>query len=131
MILGVITSISLVIMPQMAVQGKETQKKVLKKSLEATTMLGTMFAVVVMANTKEFVPFFFGKKYIPMTPLMFFFTLTIILIPLGGVFANQFALANKRDKDYAIQLRRGGPKLVFSYFLTGLSGQRGPWWRSS
>lgn len=62
MILGVITSISLVIMPQMAVQGKETQKKVLKKSLEATTMLGTMFAVVVMANTKEFVPFFFGKN---------------------------------------------------------------------
>ena len=102
MILGVITSISLVIMPKMASEEKETQKIVLKKSLEATTMLGTLFAVIIMANTKQFVPFFFGKKFIPMTPLMFFFALTIIMIPMGGVFANQFALANRRDKEYAI-----------------------------
>lgn len=101
MILGVITSISLVIMPKMASQTKEEQKQILKKSLEATIMLGTMFSVVIMANTKEFVPFFFGEKFIPMTPLMYFFTLTIIMIPTGGVFANQFALANRRDKDYA------------------------------
>ena len=102
MILGVITSITLVMMPKMASEGKEAQKKILRKSLEATVMLGTLFSVIVMVNTKEFVPFFFGEKYIPMTPLMFFFTLTIIFIPMGGVFANQFALANKRDKDYAI-----------------------------
>lgn len=89
-------------MPKMASEGKEAQKKILRKSLEATVMLGTLFSVIVMVNTKEFVPFFFGEKYIPMTPLMFFFTLTIIFIPMGGVFANQFALANKRDKDYAI-----------------------------
>lgn len=82
MILGVITSISLVIMPKMASEEKETQKVVLKKSLEATTMLGTLFAVIIMANTKQFVPFFFGQKFIPMTPLMFFFALTIIMIPM-------------------------------------------------
>lgn len=102
MVLGVITSISLVIMPKMASEEKETQKVVLKKSLEATTMLGTLFAVIIMANTKQFIPFFFGKQFIPMTPLMFFFALTIIMIPMGGVFANQFALANRRDKEYAI-----------------------------
>lgn len=102
MVLGVITSISLVIMPKMASEEKETQKVVLKKSLEATTMLGTLFAVIIMANTEQFVPFFFGKQFIPMTPLMFFFALTIIMIPMGGVFANQFALANRRDKEYAI-----------------------------
>ena len=72
MVLGVITSISLVIMPKMASEEKETQKVVLKKSLEATTMLGTLFAVIIMANTEQFVPFFFGKQFIPMTPLMFF-----------------------------------------------------------
>lgn len=102
MILGVITSISLVIMPKMASEGKKAQKIVMKKSLEATVMLGTLFAVIIMANTKQFVPFFFGNKYVPMTPLMFWFTLTIIMIPTGGVFANQFALANQRDKDYAV-----------------------------
>ena len=118
MILGVITSISLVIMPKMAGERKDTQKVVMKKSLEATVMLGTLFAVIVMANTKQFVPFFFGDKYIPMTPLMFFFTLTIIMIPTGGVFANQYALAVSRDKDYAIPVVVGAIlELVLSYFL--------------
>ena len=68
MVLGIVTSISLVIMPKMAGEGKKEQRIVLKKSLEATVMLGTLFAVIIMANTKEFVPFFFGHKFIPMTP---------------------------------------------------------------
>ncbi|MBP2058431.1 O-antigen/teichoic acid export membrane protein [Lactobacillus colini] len=126
MILGIITSISLVIMPKMASEAKDTQKVVMKKSLEATTMLGTLFAVIVMANTKQFVPFFFGEQYIPMTQLMFFFTLTIIMIPMGGVFANQFALANSRDKDYAIPVIIGAvSEIVLSYFLDQSYGAAG------
>lgn len=118
MILGVITSISLVIMPKMASEGKKAQKIVMKKSLEATVMLGTLFAVIIMANTKQFVPFFFGNKYVPMTPLMFWFTLTIIMIPTGGVLANQFALANQRDKDYAVPVVIGAIlEIVLSYLL--------------
>lgn len=126
MILGVITSITLVMMPKMAAEGKETQKVVLKKSLEVTVMLGLIFAVVVMVNTKQFVPFFFGAKYIPMTSLMFWFTLTIIIIPLGGVFANQFALANQRDKEYAIPVVIGAvAELILTYFLDRAYGATG------
>lgn len=126
MILGVITSISLVIMPKMASEGKEAQKVVMKKSLEATVMLGTLFAVIIMANTKQFVPFFFGNKYIPMTPLMFWFTLTIIMIPTGGVFANQFALANRRDKDYAFPVVIGAIlEIILSYLLDRHYGAMG------
>lgn len=126
MILGVITSISLVIMPKMASEGEKTQKIVLKKSLEVTVMLGTLFSVIIMANTKQFVPFFFGQKFVPMTPLMFFFTLTIIMIPTGGVFANQFALANKRDKDYAFPVVIGAIlEIVLSYLLDRPYGAMG------
>ena len=126
MVLGIVTSISLVIMPKMAGEGKKEQRIVLKKSLEATVMLGTLFAVIIMANTKEFVPFFFGHKFIPMTPLMFFFTLTIIMIPTGGVFANQFALANHRDRDYAIPVIVGAfLEVILSYFLDQLYGATG------
>ncbi|WP_223902444.1 oligosaccharide flippase family protein [Lactobacillus laiwuensis] len=126
MVLGIVTSISLVIMPKMAGEGKKEQRIVLKKSLEATVMLGTLFAVIIMANTKEFVPFFFGHKFIPMTPLMFFFTLTIIMIPTGGVFANQFALANHRDRDYAIPVIVGAVlEIVLSYFLDRFYGATG------
>ena len=117
-ILGVITSITLVMMPKMAAEDKEVQKVMLKKSLEVTVMLGCIFAVVVMINTKQFVPFFFGEKYIPMTNIMFYFSLTIIVIPLGEVFANQFALANKRDKEFAIPVVVGAfCELVLTYFL--------------
>ena len=126
MVLGIVTSISLVIMPKMAGEGKKEQRVILKKSLEATVMLGTLFAVIIMANTKEFVPFFFGHKFIPMTPLMFFFTLTIIMIPTGGVFANQFALANHRDRDYAIPVIVGAIlEVVLSYFLDQFYGATG------
>lgn len=126
MILGVITSISLVIMPKMASESKEAQKVVMKKSLEATIMLGTLFAVIIMANTKEFVPFFFGEKFVPMIPLMFFFTLTIIMIPTGGVFANQFALANQRDKDYAFPVVIGAIlELALSFVLDRPFGAMG------
>lgn len=126
MILGVITSISLVIMPKMASETKEAQKVVMKKSLEATVMLGTLFSVIIMANTKQFVPFFFGEKFIPMIPLMFFFTLTIIMIPSGGVFANQFALANKRDTDYAFPVVIGAIlEIVLSCLLDRPFGATG------
>ncbi|RMC46066.1 oligosaccharide flippase family protein [Lactobacillus sp. ESL0230] len=126
MVLGIVTSISLVIMPKMAGEGQKQQRIILKKSLDATVMLGTMFAVIIMANTKEFVPFFFGAKFIPMTPLMFFFALTIIMIPMGGVFANQFALANHRDRDYAIPVIVGAIlEVVLSYFLDQLYGATG------
>ncbi|WEV71284.1 oligosaccharide flippase family protein [Lactobacillus sp. ESL0785] len=126
MVLGVITSISLVIMPKMASEGKDEQRIVLKKSLEATVWLGTMFAVIIMANTREFVPFFFGVKFTPMVPLMFFFTLTIIMIPTGGVFANQFALANHRDQDYALPVIVGAVlEVVLSFFLDRFYGATG------
>ena len=82
--------------------------------------------MIIMANTKEFVPFFFGHKFIPMTPLMFFFALTIVMIPTGGVFANQFALANHRDQDYAIPVIVGAIlEVVLSYFLDRLYGATG------
>ncbi|RMC49541.1 oligosaccharide flippase family protein [Lactobacillus sp. ESL0228] len=126
MVLGIVTSISLVIMPKMASESKEEQRIILKKSLEATVMLGTLFAVIIMANTKEFVPFFFGAKYIPMTSLMFFFSLTIIMIPMGGVFANQFALANHRDQDYALPVIVGAIlEVILSYFLDRYYGATG------
>jgi O-antigen/teichoic acid export membrane protein len=51
-ILGIITSITIVMMPKMAAEIKEKQRVMLRKSLEATVMLGLIFAVVVMINTR-------------------------------------------------------------------------------
>ncbi len=57
---------------------------------------------------------------------MFWFTLTIIMIPTGGVFANQFALANQRDKDYAVPVVIGAIlEIVLSYLLDRPYGAMG------
>lgn len=126
LILGVITSITIVMMPKMASEEKERQQVILRKSLEATVMLGLIFAVVVMINTKQFVPFFFGKKYIPMTPLMFFFTVTIVLVPVGEVFGNQFAIANNRDKEFAIPVIVGAVlEMILALILDRIWGAAG------
>ncbi|MEJ6348762.1 oligosaccharide flippase family protein [Holzapfeliella sp. He02] len=101
-LLGVITSITVVMMPKMASASKESQRVFLKKSLEITTFLAIIFTIIVMINTKEFVPVFFSAQFEPMTMISYFATLRIIFLPIGEVFSNQFALANKRDKDYAI-----------------------------
>ncbi|APT18846.1 polysaccharide transporter [Amylolactobacillus amylotrophicus DSM 20534] len=126
MILGVITSITIVMMPKMASTGEQFQKFFVKKSYEATLFLGLIFAIVVAINTHEFVPFFFGPRYEPVAQLMMFSTLTIIFIPVGGVFANQFALATKRDKDYAIPVVVGAVlSLALSFILYPKFGAAG------
>ena len=114
MILGVITSISIVMMPKMASSKKEHQKFFMKKSYDVSLMLGLIFASVVMVNTREFVPFFFGDKFTGMIHLMMASTLLIVFIPIGDVFANQFALAARRDKDFAVPVIIGA---VLSLFL--------------
>lgn len=126
MILGVITSITIVMMPKMASSGKEFQKFFVKKSYETTLFLGLLFAIIVAINTREFVPFFWAPKYAPVANLMLFSSLTIIFIPVGGVFANQFALATKRDKDYAVPVVMGAIiSLALSFVLYPRFGAAG------
>lgn len=125
-ILGVITSITVVMMPKMAASSKENQQLYLKKSYETTLSIGLLFMVVVMCNTHQFVPWFFGEKFVPMTPLMFLISFSIILIPIGGVFANQFALAMRKDKQFAIPLIIGAIlSLILNFTFDPIFGAYG------
>lgn len=122
-ILGVITSITIVMMPKMASSSDEDQEKYLKKSFETTLFLGLILAIIVMINTRQFVPWFFTSKFIPIIPLMFFSCLSILSIPLGGVFANQFALAKHRDKEFAIPLVIGAVlSLILNFKFDPIGG---------
>lgn len=52
------------------------------------------------------------------------------MIPTGGVFANQFALANRRDKDYALPVVIGAIiEVVLSFILDRPLGLQGQWWQ--
>ncbi|MEW9575688.1 oligosaccharide flippase family protein [Bacillus toyonensis] len=110
-ILAVITSLSMVLLPRLANMAVNAQNEILhkylKKSLDYTIVLSLLFCNIVMLNSYEFVPWFFGKDFIPMSPLMFWVSLIIIFIPIGGVFANQYALAFEKDKQYVLPLVLG------------------------
>ncbi|MBJ8016997.1 MULTISPECIES: oligosaccharide flippase family protein [Bacillus cereus group] len=110
-ILAVITSLSMVLLPRLANMVVNDQNEILhkylKKSLDYTIVLALLFCNIVMLNSYEFVPWFFGESFIPMSPLMFWVSLIIIFIPIGGVFANQYALAFEKDKQYVLPLVLG------------------------
>ncbi|WP_242290793.1 oligosaccharide flippase family protein [Bacillus cereus group sp. BfR-BA-01455] len=107
-VLTIITSLSIVLLPKMSNliaknDGIEVDK-ILKKSMDYTLVTSIVFCVVVMVNSFEFVPWFFGKEFAPMSNLMFWVSLIIIFIPLGGVFANQYALVFEKDKQFLVPL---------------------------
>lgn len=117
-IVAVITSVSTVLMPKMAqIEKSKDNKKlesVFKLSLDYTLMLALYFSLLLMVNTKLFVPWFFGKQFLPMTDNMYLVSLIVIFISYGGVIANQFTLAKGMYKAYAIPYYFGA---VFSITL--------------
>lgn len=104
LILAIVTSLSIVLMPKMAQMNKDKTKLVqlFQKSLNYTLAIAGFMAIVVMVNTKTFVPWFFGSEFTPMINNMFWSSLIIIFISYGGVFANQYALASGMFKAYSI-----------------------------
>lgn len=103
-VLALVTSLSIVLMPKMVNMEKDSKNlyRLLNKSADYTLMIAGLMAVGLMVNTKSFVPWFFGKEFIPMTSNMLWTSLIIIFISYGGVFANQYTLAKGMFKLYSI-----------------------------
>lgn len=99
----VISSISIVLMPRMvAIFSQKTSdiNKLLKKSFELTFAVASIFSSMLFCNAEAFVPWFFGDGYEPMIILLKLLAVLIVLIPVGGVFSNQFAIAIGEDQMY-------------------------------
>lgn len=104
-ILAVLTSITIVMLPKISkAQAEGKSENILvytKKSFDYTIIIALILFSVVFINTKEFVPWFFGENFKPMTINMLISCVIIVVSPIGGVFANQFAIAIEKDKEYA------------------------------
>lgn len=107
-ILALVTSVSTVLMPKLAQIDKNGDKekndfnRLIKLSLDVTLIVSLFLVFNLMINSSEFVPWFFGKKFIPMIDNMYFVSLILVLIAYGGVFSGQFALAKGYYKEYSI-----------------------------
>lgn len=114
----IISSISVVMMPRMVSNLKLDNNSIentLKKSYDYTLFLSFLLFTVIFINIDDFIPWFFGEKYNDMIPILYILSPLIMLIPIGGVFSNQLAIALNRDRDYMI------PVLIASCVSIGLN----------
>lgn len=106
--LSLVTSLSTVIMPRIAnMFAKNDTGKIeeyLSKSLNFTVVISCFLMAGIIGVTNDFVPIFFGDEFIIIIPYMIFTSLIVLFIPLGGVFANQYALPTGKNKEYILPL---------------------------
>lgn len=133
-VVGVVTSVSMVLMPKMAQiqvsNDRENQNKsifkLVKVSLDYTAIVALYFTGALMINSKVFVPWFYGIKFTSMTQNMFWVSLIIIFISYGGVFANQYTLSQGKYTKFAIPYLIGAVfSITANIFLVPMYGSLG------
>lgn len=107
MMVALVTSVSTVLMPKMSElkldnKNHKIVNRIFKVSLDYTLIIALMMTAVLMIDSAEFVPWFYGKSYSPMIDNMLWVSLIMIFISYGGVFGSQFTLVNGDYKKYAI-----------------------------
>lgn len=107
-ILAIVVSLSVVLMPKLVElrSSGENQKMIylFNKSLKYTTIVSLLFTSLIIVNSVDFVPWFFGPAFKPMIPSMMLSALIIVFISVGGVFGNQYTLSKGEYKKYTIPL---------------------------
>ncbi|WP_260350815.1 oligosaccharide flippase family protein [Lactiplantibacillus plantarum] len=120
-ILAALTSTSTVIMPKMAaLDGHSDQSrlnKMFRLSLDVTLVVSLIFALLMMVNTNNFIPFFFGSSFVPMRQNMYWVSLIVIFIAYGSVFSLQLALAKGLYRIYMIPYVVGALYSLFANTL--------------
>ena len=133
-VVGVVTSVSMVLMPKMAqIQASGDSEnhnksifKLVKISLDYTAIVALYFTAALMINSAVFVPWFYGTKFTDMTQNMFWVSLIVIFISYGGVFANQYTLSQGKYVKFAIPYLIGAIfSILANIFLVPLYGSLG------
>lgn len=129
--LSLVTSLSTVLMPRIAnmYANKDNEKieEYLYKSINFTLMVSCLLMSGIISITKHFVPIFFGDEFIGIELYMILTSLIVVFIPLGGVFANQYALPTGKNKEYILPLVQAAfinvlLNIIFSPKLGALGG---------
>ncbi|ARJ71759.1 teichoic acid transporter [Latilactobacillus sakei] len=124
-------SVTIVLMPIMAKMDSEEAdenqiQNLLKVSLDYTLILGLLFTSALMVNANKFIVWFFGSRYQAMTDNFFWVSLLVVIIPYGGIYANQFALSKGMYRIVAIPYLVGAVfSLIGNFVFAGRFGANG------
>ena len=119
---GVITALSVVMLPRVAneysKQRKETVKELLRKSTELSVFLTCAIGIGIAAIAKEFVPFFFGGEFNPCIKLVYCFAPVLLIKAISIMVRSQYMIPAHKDKEYTIAVIIGAiVNLVANYLL--------------
>lgn len=101
-----LTSLSYALLPKIANLAVNNEKdkinEGIKLSFDFTFFFGLLGAGLIFIITPIFVPLFFGEEFTCITDMVKLACVLIIVIPVGGVFANQLAVPLGKNKHYTI-----------------------------
>lgn len=121
----IIASTSSILMPKLAeLEAKESKEKMmnlLRKSLQYTLILSLFCAAGLMVNAHDFMIWYSGPRYYPSINNLFFASMIVVFIPVGGVFSNQYLLAEGKYVRYSLPtLLAAGLSLISNYIVLGI-----------
>lgn len=120
-ILGFLSTISIVMSPRMANLYNENKNKELKKYLEVSIQsslfisIPAMFGTVLIGN--EFSKLFFGDKFIGIEKIVIFHSPMLVFTSLGMIFGAQLLMQIGKMKNYNIGLIIGATSSILLNFL--------------
>lgn len=111
LVLGLVTSLGVVMLPRMSnTFANGDNKKMngyLNKSLRVISYVSIPMAVGLAAISNEFVPWFFGKDFSPVSHLMIILTPILFFIAISNVLGVQYLLPSNRTKEFTASVTMG------------------------
>jgi len=111
MVLGLVTALGVVMLPRMsnifANNNKERMDIYLNKSLQGVAYVAVPMAVGIASISNEFVPWFFGSGFEPVTYLMMTLTPILFFIAMSNVLGMQYLLPSNRTKEFTVSVTAG------------------------
>ena len=107
-VLKLVTSIGVVMLPAMALdymKGNEEQlQKSIFNSFRYISFIGIPVMLGVIGISDNFVPWFYGKGYEPITNLLKIMSVLIVIVGYSTVIGSQYLLATKQEKIYTVSV---------------------------
>lgn len=126
MSVGIVTSLGIVMLPRITnmLSSNKSEyeiKRVLKQSLNITLFISLGCTFGIYSISKNFVPWFYGDRYMEVITLLKITALVCVLTALGSFFSNQYAIPKGNKKAYIIPLVAAA---VVSIIFTSILGKK-------
>ena len=106
--LSLITAIGSIMLSRVAAVLAENEndraKAYIEKSFRFMLLLGLPITVGLAAVAEDFVPWFFGEGYDPVTPCMALLSPLVLIISTSNILGTQYLLPARRMRDYTLSI---------------------------